>query len=92
MRGIPILEKYRYILYFKQYKIIILLNSVFHTLLLRSAPVGDSASQIAAQPGGKCDNRTTRWIKQIKPGFLNRRPAGHIRPAREKTLARANFK
>ncbi len=25
------LEKYRYILYFKQYDIIILLNSVFHT-------------------------------------------------------------
>ncbi len=27
-----------------------MLNSVFHTLLLRSAPVGGSASQIAAQP------------------------------------------
>ncbi len=50
MRGIPVLEKYRYILYFKRYNIIILLNSVFHTLLLRSAPVGGSASQIAAQP------------------------------------------
>ncbi len=50
MRGIPVLEKYRYILYFKLYDIIILLNSVFHTLLLRSAPVGVSASQIAAQP------------------------------------------
>ncbi len=39
-----------YILYFKRYDIIILLNSVFHTLLLRSAPVGGSASQMAAQP------------------------------------------
>ncbi len=37
-----------YILYFKLYDIIILLNSVFHTLPLRSAPVGGSASQIAA--------------------------------------------
>ncbi len=50
MRGIPVLEKYRYFLYFKQYDIIILLNSVFHTLQLQNAPVGDSASQIAAQP------------------------------------------
>ncbi len=46
IRGIPVLEKYRYILYFKRYDIIILLNSVFHTLQLR----GGSASQIAAQP------------------------------------------
>ncbi len=38
------------ILYFKLYDIIILLNSVFHTLLLLNAPVGGSASQIAAQP------------------------------------------
>ncbi len=50
MRGIPVLEKYRYILYFKRYDIIILLNSVFHTLQLRNAPVGVSASQIAVQP------------------------------------------
>ncbi len=82
MRGIPILEKYRYILYFKRYEIIILLNSVFHTLLLRSAPVGDSASQIAAQPGGKCDNRTTRWIKQIKlsthPKLINENSRSEI--------------
>ncbi len=49
MRGIPVLEKYRYILCFKRYDIIILLNPVFHTLLLRSAPVGGSASQITAQ-------------------------------------------
>ncbi len=48
MRGIPILEKYLYILYFKRYDIIILLNLAFHTLLFRSSPVG--ASQIAAQP------------------------------------------
>ncbi len=40
MRGIPVLEKYRYILYFKY---------MFHTLQLRNAPVGGSASQIAAQ-------------------------------------------
>ncbi len=33
MRGIPVLEEYRYILYFKWYDIIILLNSVFHILL-----------------------------------------------------------
>ncbi len=39
-----------YILYFKRYDIIILLNSVFHTLQLQNAPVGGSASQIAAQP------------------------------------------
>ncbi len=65
MRGIPVLEKYRYILYFKRYDIIILLNSVFHMLLFRSSPVGGSASQIAVQPV-KCDNRTTRWIKHIK--------------------------
>ncbi len=39
-----------FILYFKWYDIIILLNSVFHTLLLLNAPVGGSASQIAAQP------------------------------------------
>ncbi len=65
MRGIPVLEKYRYILYFKRYNIIILLNSVFHMLQLRNAPVGRSADQIAVQPV-KCDNRTTRWIKQIK--------------------------
>ncbi len=44
MRGIPVLEKYRYLLYFKRYDIIILLISVFHTLLFRSA------SQIAANP------------------------------------------
>ncbi len=50
MCGIPVLEKYQYLLYFKPYDIIILLNSVFHMLLLRSAPVGGSASQIAAQP------------------------------------------
>ncbi len=62
MRGIPVLEKYRYILYFKRYDIIILLNSVFHTLQLRNTPVGGSASQIAVQPV-KCDHRTTRWIK-----------------------------
>ncbi len=65
MRGIPVLERYRYILYFKLYNIIILLNSVFHTLQLRNATVGRSAYQIAVQPV-KCDNRTTRWIKQIK--------------------------
>ncbi len=50
MHGIPVLEKYRYLLYFKRYNIIILLNSVFHTLQLQNAPVGGSASQIAAQP------------------------------------------
>ncbi len=44
MRGIPVLEKYQYLLYFKRYDIIILLISVFHTLLFRSA------SQIAANP------------------------------------------
>ncbi len=48
MRSVPILEKYRYLLYFKRYDIIILLNSVFHTLQLQNAPVGGSASQIAA--------------------------------------------
>ncbi len=35
MRGISVLEKYRYLLYFKRYDIIILHNSVFHTLLFR---------------------------------------------------------
>ncbi len=50
MRGIPVLEKYRYLLYFKQYDIKILFNSVFHALLSRSSPVGGSASEIAAQP------------------------------------------
>ncbi len=64
MRGIPVLEKYRYLLYFKRYDIIILLSSVFHTLQLQNAPVGGSASQIAAQPV-KCDNRTTRWINRL---------------------------
>ncbi len=50
MRGIPVMEKYRYLLYFKRYNIIILLISVFHTLLFRSSPLGGSASQIAASP------------------------------------------
>ncbi len=50
MHGIPVLEKYRYILCFKRYDIIILLNSVFYTLQLQNAPVDGSASQIAAQP------------------------------------------
>ncbi len=45
MLGITVLFQYRYILYFKQYDIIILLNSVFHMLQLRSAPVGGIASQ-----------------------------------------------
>ncbi len=45
MRGIQVLEKYRYILYFKRYDIIILLSWVFHTLLLRSP-----SAQIAVQP------------------------------------------
>ncbi len=40
MRGILVLEKYRHLLYSKWYDILILLNSVFHTLLF----------QIAAQP------------------------------------------
>ncbi len=40
MLGIPVLEKYRYLLYSKWYDILILLNSVFHTLLF----------QIVAQP------------------------------------------
>ncbi len=43
-------EKILYLLYLKRYDLIILLISVFHTLLFRSAPVGGSASQIAAQP------------------------------------------
>ncbi len=44
IRGIrTLLEKYRFILYLKRYDIIILLNSVFHTLQLRNAPVGGSA-------------------------------------------------
>ncbi len=50
MRGIPVLYNYRYLLYLKRYDIIILHNSVFHTLLFRSSPVGGSASQIAAHP------------------------------------------
>ncbi len=50
MRGIPVLKNYRYLLYLKWYDIIILHNSVFHTLLFRSSPVGGSASQIAAHP------------------------------------------
>ncbi len=49
MRGIPVMEKYRYILYFKRYDIIILLNSLFHMLQIQNAPVGCNASQIAAQ-------------------------------------------
>ncbi len=56
-----VMEKYRYILYFKQYDVIILLGSVFHTLRLQSAPVGGSASQTRNR-----DNRTTWWIKQMK--------------------------
>ncbi len=39
-----------YILYFKRYDIIILLNSVFHVLLLQSSPAGGSAPQIARGP------------------------------------------
>ncbi len=35
---------------YKGYDIIILLNSEFDTLLFQGAPVGGSASQIAAQP------------------------------------------
>ncbi len=35
MRGISVLEKYRYLLYFKRYDIIILHNSVFNTLMFR---------------------------------------------------------
>ncbi len=50
MRGIPVMEKDRYLLYFKRYDIIILLISVFHTLLFRSSTLGGSASQIAASP------------------------------------------
>ncbi len=50
MRAIPVLEKYRYILYFNRYDIIISLNSAFHMLQLKNAPVGGSDSQIAAQP------------------------------------------
>ncbi len=44
MCGIPVLEKYQYII-FKTYDIIILLNSVF-----QNAPVGGSTSPIVAQP------------------------------------------
>ncbi len=62
MRGIPVMEKYLYILYLKRYDIIFFLNSVFHMLQLLNAPVGVSASQIAAQPV----NVTTRWIKPMK--------------------------
>ncbi len=65
MRGIPVLEKYRYILYFKQYHIIIFLIPVFQKCLFRSSHVGDSASQIAA----KLVNLTTELrdrSKQIK--------------------------
>ncbi len=50
MRGIPVLGNYQYLLYFKRYDIIILHNSVYHTLLFQSSPVGGSASQIAAHP------------------------------------------
>ncbi len=39
MRGIPVPEKYRYLLYFKRYDIRIDLITVFHMLLLRSSPV-----------------------------------------------------
>ncbi len=48
MRGI--LYKFLYLLYLKRYDIIILHNSVFHTLLFCSSPVGGSVSQIAAHP------------------------------------------
>jgi len=43
MRGIPVLQKYRYIINLKRYNIIILLNSVFDELLFRSSPLGGSA-------------------------------------------------
>ncbi len=72
MRGIPVLEKYQYILYFKWYDIIMLHNLVFHTLQLRSAPVGGFPNCCAT---GKCDNRT-RWIKLMKlsahPKLINK--------------------
>ncbi len=50
MRGILILEKCQYLLCLKWYNIIILLISLFHTLLFRCSPVGGSASQIAVKP------------------------------------------
>ncbi len=53
--------------YFKRYDIIILHNSVFHTLLFRSSPVGGSASQIAARPVNVTTEQVNNtWIKQIK--------------------------
>ncbi len=54
-----------YILYFNRYDIIISLNSVFHMLQLKNAPVGGSDSQIAAQPVNVTTVQT-RWIKQMK--------------------------
>ncbi len=64
MRGI--LEKYRYIIYFKWYDIIILLNSVFHTQQLQNTPIG-SASQIVAQwlnvTTEQCDG-SNRWNRR----------------------------
>ncbi len=73
MRGIPVLENYRCILYFKWYDIIILLNSVFRTLQLQNAAAQCFPNCCAT---GKCDNRTTRWIKQMKlsahPKLINR--------------------
>ncbi len=56
MRGIPVLEKYRYLLYFKRYDIIILHNSVYAAVA--KCTCRWQCSQIAAQPV-KCDNRTT---------------------------------
>ncbi len=57
MRGIPVLEKYWYILYFKQYDI-------------SYAAVAKCTCRWQCFPNycapGKCDNRTTQWIKQMK--------------------------
>ncbi len=59
--------RYTGISYFKRYDIIILRNSVFHTLLFRRSPVGGSASQIAARPVNVTTEQVNNtWIKQIK--------------------------
>ncbi len=73
MRGIPVLEKYRYLLYFKRYDIIILHNSVY-------AAVAKCTCRWQCFPNccatGKMWQQNNRWIKQMKlpahPKWINR--------------------
>ncbi len=87
MRGIPVLKKYRYLLYFKLYDIIILLISVFHTLLffsffrdIRPSMVTHTRNLCSAFTHPKCThtavNTHTPWTHTRSSGkpFMLRRP------------------